>query len=141
MQHTAEREQSCLLLARSTPRCAANAYVDFLTIVMANHVRLGRTLRNGDDRHPVLTVDLNFFVERQDHRMHLPSEYRVHDPVLQIVALNACNRSVVFYSQQDSSSPEIGQRHDLSRKPFRAQIVTLELHAGVLLIRNQLQKL
>ena len=119
----------------------ADTNVDFLAVIVANHVRLGGALGKGDNRHSALIVDLYLLVERKNHRMHLAPEHRIHDPVFEVVSTNTGDGPVIFHSQQNPSSMEVRQCHDLPRKALRPQIVALELHSGVLPVRDQLEKL
>ena len=141
VDHAADREQPRLLFARGEPGRAAGAHVDVFSVVMANHVGLGRSLGNADDRHPALVVDLNLLVERENHRMHLAAEHRVYHPAFEIASSNARDRPVVFHSQQDSATLKIGQGHDLLRELFRAHVIALELHSGVLAMTDQFEQI
>ena len=99
MKHTAERKESRLLFACSEPRSTAHADIDILAIIMTNHVWLRCTLGKTDHSYAVMIIDVNLFVEGENHRMDLAPENGIHDPMFEIVSLDTGNSSVVFYSQ------------------------------------------
>jgi hypothetical protein len=51
--------------------------------------------------------------ERQDHRVHVAPEYRIHHPLLEMLALDAGDGSVVLHPEEDHAALKVGQRDDL----------------------------
>ena len=140
MNQSTGREQTRLLLAGRQPRRAADANVDVLPAVMPDDVRLGRPLGHRDDGDAAYVVDRDFLVERQDHGVDDPPEHGVHHPPFEMLAPNAGDGAVVFHPEQDAPALKVGEGHHFPGELLRAQVVALELHAGVFTAGDQLEE-
>jgi hypothetical protein len=93
-----------------------------------------------DDGHPVSITHLYGLEERQDHRVHVAPEYRIHHPLLEMLALDAGDGSVVLHPEEDHAALKVGQRDALLGELLRAHVVALELHAGALAVLDQFEQ-
>lgn len=99
-----ECKEPRLLLARCLARRAPGAHVNLIPALIAHHVGLGRALRERDHGHPATGVRLHRLEERQDRRMHLTPEDRIHHPLLEMLTPDAGDGPVVFHTEEDHAA-------------------------------------
>ncbi len=132
-------EEARLLLTRGSPGGAADPYVDLFSAAMPDDVGFGGPLGNSDNRDSANSIDRNFLVERQYHRMHDATEHGIHHPLFEIVPPDPGDGAVVFDSEENAPPLEIGEGNHFPRELLRAQIIPLELHSGVLAAGQQFE--
>ena len=71
--------------------------------------------------------------------MHITTKYSIHHPSFQVCTLNAADGAVILHTQKQFSALKIEQRDNLFRQLLRAQVVALELDAGVFTIGDNFQ--
>lgn len=71
--------------------------------------------------------------------MYVAAEDRIHHPSLEVVTLDSGDRAVVLDPEQDDAAAQVRHRDDLSGELLGANVIALELHAGVFAVGDDFQ--
>ena len=139
MQHAADFIEPHLLLPGGGARSRADADENFLRALVSSHVRLRIPLGKGQNRNPAGFTHVHLFIEGQNKRVNLIGSH-IHHPFFHIGALQTRDGAVILNTQQNPPALKIHQGHDFFGQLLRANIVALELNAGVFAVGDDFKQ-
>ena len=132
IKETARSVEPGLLLSRRRSGCAAGPNVDIFAVFVPKHVRLCDPPLDSEYGYTAAFANSHLLVPGPDSRMDVPAAHRIHQPRLEVIALNAYNAAIVGDADEDRATMPVGEGDNLFRELLGATGLLLELNTRVL---------